>query len=149
MLVGSGSSGERLITWLAILFRRRFSSVARFEQNSRAILLMPGLYTNNAFITHGGFNDDARLTIEAETPGTVTLDTAKREYSVLQLENCGFVTIRGIRFLRFFGMRFYAVGTLSDVSAGYSNQLFNFSAQGSVGKDLAIKIHKSLQNLRF
>lgn len=63
------------------------------------VLLMPGLYTNNAVITHGGLNDDVRLTIEAETPGTVTFDTAKREYSVLQLENSGFVTIRGIRFL--------------------------------------------------
>jgi hypothetical protein len=46
-------------------------------------------------------------------------------------------------------MRFYAVWTLGDMSAGYSNKLFNLCAKGSLGKDLAVEIHESLQNLRF
>jgi hypothetical protein len=114
------------------------------------VLLLPGLYTEGAFLTHGGLSEQARLTIEAETAGTVTIDTAKREYSVLALEAAGYVTIRNIRFLYYkkagvYAYRaphvtvescsFFTGGTV--YSQGY-HTFFFWSPHGTVTRCLAI-----------
>jgi hypothetical protein len=65
------------------------------------VILMPGLYAEGVVLTHGGVSEEARLTLEAESPNTVTIDIAKREYNVLTLEKSGYTTIRNIRCLSY------------------------------------------------
>jgi hypothetical protein len=112
------------------------------------VVLLPGLYAEGAVITHGGLSDQARLTIEAETAGTVTMDTAKREHSVLALEKAGYITIRNIRFLYYRKAGVYAYRaphvTVEDCTfftgtgeQGY-HTFFFWSPHGTVIRCLAI-----------
>lgn len=63
--------------------------------------LLPGTYSDYTMISHGGADEKTPLTIEAETPGTVTLDSAKREPSLILIESTPYVTVRDIRILYF------------------------------------------------
>jgi hypothetical protein len=63
------------------------------------VVLQPGVYTDYTCMTHGGLDDMRRITIEAATPGTVTLDGAKRHTAMLHLERSPWVTVRGLRML--------------------------------------------------
>lgn len=65
------------------------------------VILMPGVYAGYTSVTHGGLDEKSRLTIEAEQPNTVTLDSAKRENAVLHLESAPFVTLRNLRIVYF------------------------------------------------
>jgi hypothetical protein len=61
------------------------------------VVLQPGVYTDFTCMTHGGVDDARRITIEAATPGTVTLDGAKQHTAMLHLEQAPWVTVRGLR----------------------------------------------------
>jgi len=65
------------------------------------VVLLPGVYTQLTTLNHGGTAEDARITIEAEQPGAVTLDSAKRENALIHLEGAAYVTIRDLRILYF------------------------------------------------
>jgi len=65
------------------------------------VLLLPGVYTQYTLVTHGGVAEDARVTIKAHKPGTVTLDSAFREPSLIAVESASYVTIRGLRILSY------------------------------------------------
>jgi hypothetical protein len=65
------------------------------------VLIKPGTYFGATYIPRGGADENARLVIEAEQPGTVTLDSARRADSVIHLESAPYVTIRGLRILYF------------------------------------------------
>ena len=72
------------------------------------ILLRPGVYAEAAWLTHGGVAEAARITIEAEQPGTVTLDGAHREKSLIQLDDAPYVSVRNLRRLYFTSAAVYA-----------------------------------------
>ena len=72
------------------------------------VVLLPGVYTRNATLYHGGLSDDVRITIEPDKPGTVTLDSAKREVSLIALEHAPYVTVRGLRIFYFQKAGIYA-----------------------------------------
>jgi len=65
------------------------------------VLLEPGVYTDFYSLSHGGVSDQTRITIEAQTPGTVTLDTAKQHNACIHLESAPYVTLRNLRLLYF------------------------------------------------
>jgi len=65
------------------------------------VLLAAGVYKQYTLLTHGGVDADNPLTIEAADPGTVSLDCAHREPSVIALEGAAYVTIRNLRILYF------------------------------------------------
>ncbi|HJN16887.1 MAG TPA: right-handed parallel beta-helix repeat-containing protein, partial [Armatimonadota bacterium] len=59
------------------------------------IVLLPGLYTGEATITHGGL-EGLPIVIEADAPGTAVLDGRHEAKSCLSLENAPHVAIAGI-----------------------------------------------------
>src|SRR6185436_10909935 len=65
------------------------------------VVLQPGVYTDYTMVSHGGLDEKTPLIIEAEQPHTVTLDSAKREPSLIALDNVQHVTIRNLRIMYF------------------------------------------------
>ena len=63
------------------------------------VVMAPGVYKDYTLLTHGGVDEENRITIEAEKPGTVNADVAHREPAVIALEKAPYVTIRGLRLL--------------------------------------------------
>jgi len=63
------------------------------------VVLLPGVYTQYTLLTHGGLDEQSRITIEAATPGAAILDSAHREPSLIALEKAPFVTIRNLKIL--------------------------------------------------
>jgi hypothetical protein len=112
------------------------------------IVLEPGVYTDYTCLTHGGTDENHRITIEAK-PGTVTLDGAKRNPAVIHLENAPWVTLRGLRILYFQKAGVYAYRsphTHVDQSVfyngpgwvtGYHTFLF-WSPHGTITRSLAV-----------
>jgi len=72
------------------------------------IVLKPGIYPDGYHMTHGGVNENARITIEAQTPGTVTFDSAHKHAANIHLESAPFVTFRNLRILYFKKAGIYA-----------------------------------------
>jgi hypothetical protein len=113
------------------------------------VLLQPGVYTDYTCMTHGGVDEKRPITIEAATPGTVTLDGARRHTAMLHLERAPFVTVRGLRMLNFRKAGLYAYQsphTTVDQCVfyngdgwvtGYHTFMFN-SPHGTVNRCLAI-----------
>ncbi|MBN1674322.1 MAG: right-handed parallel beta-helix repeat-containing protein [Kiritimatiellae bacterium] len=85
--------GDRTRPWRTLQY-----AVDRALPGDRVVLL-PGTYTKPALVTHGGIDANSPLTIEAEKPGTVTLDSAGREPWLIATERAPFVTIRNLRIL--------------------------------------------------
>lgn len=65
------------------------------------VQLMEGVYPGDTLLTHGGAAD-APITIEAHTPGSVVLDSARRALSLLRLDKADHVLIRNLE-LRGYG----------------------------------------------
>jgi hypothetical protein len=72
------------------------------------VVLLPGLYPEGAILTHGGVDENARLTIEAESRDAATIDGAAREISLIALERAPFVTFRNLRCLGYAEYGIYA-----------------------------------------
>jgi hypothetical protein len=91
--VAGGGTRER--PWRTIQF-----SADRALPGER-ILLLPGLYPGETVFTHGGL-EEAPITLAAETPGTVILDSRHQAKTCLRLENAPHVVIQGLE-VRWFG----------------------------------------------
>ena len=113
------------------------------------VVMMPGVYTRYTLVTHAGVAEDAQLTIEPEQPGTVTLDSAYREPSLIALEGVSYVTVRGLRILYYQKAGVYAYRSLhvtvdrctfyngAGSTKGYHVFMF-YSPHGTVTRCLAV-----------
>ncbi len=103
------------------------------------VILLPGLYTGEAKLTHGGLAG-APITLEAETPGSVVLDGRHEAGACLKLEKASYVTISGFEMRWFAHSGVYAVDS-SDVTVSHC-RMWNHHWQGVPDGD-GIFVHRS------
>ncbi|MBN1674040.1 MAG: right-handed parallel beta-helix repeat-containing protein [Kiritimatiellae bacterium] len=71
------------------------------------IVLMPGHYAEAVVFRHGGSDPHHPLTVEPETPGTVTLDLGQRGRVPITVQQAPYLTLRNLRLLNYTGWAVY------------------------------------------
>lgn len=73
------------------------------------VILKPGVYAEPAMLTHGGYSDTARLTIQGETATTSVITGGRQIPILIHLLSAPYVTVRQLKYAYFKSRGIYAL----------------------------------------